>query len=131
MGLLSDEERDALVSYRIDKSASVFQEAIDVADLKHWNLAVNRMYYAVFHMCSAILLSRGFSVRTHSGVIQIMMKEFVKTGILSKDEGALISVLFNMRNSGDYDDLFDWEESQVRPLLLPTKALLSKIKSFI
>jgi len=87
---LSDEERDALVSYRINKSKNVLTEAIDVARLNHWNLTVNRLYYATFHMCSAILLSKGYTARTHSGVIQIMMKEFVKTNVLTKDEGALI-----------------------------------------
>lgn len=128
---LTDEERNALVSYRINKSRSALIEAIDVARLNHWNLAVNRLYYSVFHMCSAILLLKGYSVRTHSGVIQIMMREFVKPGILLKDDGVLISTLFNMRNSGDYDDMFDWDESQVSPLIEPTKALLSKIESLM
>ncbi len=128
---LTDEERDALVSYRINKSKAVFIEAIDVAHLNHWNLAVNRLYYAIFHICSAILLSRGYSARTHSGVIQIMMKEFVKTDILSKKEGVLISTLFNMRNSGDYDDMFDWDEAQVSQLIEPTRELLSKIEGLI
>jgi len=128
---LSEDERDALVSYRINKSKNVLKEAIDVARLNHWNLAVNRLYYAIFHICSAILLFKGYTARTHSGVIQIMMREFVKTDILTKDEGALISTLFNMRNSGDCDDMFDWEETQVSPLIEPTRALLSKIERMI
>lgn len=128
---LTKEEIEALVSYRMKKSTDVFTEALDVAQLNHWNLAVNRLYYAVFHMCSALLLHRGFSARTHSGIIQLMMKEYVKTGILSKNDGVLISSLFNMRNSGDYDDMFDWDESQVKPLIEPTELLLKKIKGLI
>ena len=128
---LTEEERDALVAYRVQKSKEVFKEATDVANLGHWNLAVNRLYYAVFHICSAVLLSKGFTARTHSGVIQIMMKEYVKTNILSKDDGVLISTLFNMRNSGDYDDMFDWEEFQVSPLIEPVSTLLSQIEHLI
>lgn len=128
---LTDEEREALVVYRIGKSKAVLKEAYDVAQLGHWNLAVNRLYYAVFHVCNAVLLSKGHTARTHSGVIQIMMKEFVKTGILSKEDGVLISSLFNMRNTGDYDDLFDWEETQISPLLLPTTNLIAKIENLI
>ncbi len=124
---LTDEERDALISYRMDKSKLVLVEALDVARLNHWNLVVNRLYYSIFHMCSAVLLSKGFMAKTHSGVIQIMMREFVKTGILSKEDGVLISTLFNMRNTGDYDDLFDWDELQVAPLIEPTERLLSKL----
>lgn len=128
---LNDEERDALITYRLDKSRIVLVEAHDVAQLRHWNLTVNRLYYSVFHMSSALLLSRGFNAKTHSGVIQIMMREFVKPGIISRDEGGLISTLFSMRNTGDYDDLFDWSEAQVMPLIEPTEKLLTKIEQLI
>lgn len=60
-----------------------------------------------------------------------MMREFVKTEILTKEDGALISTLFNMRNTGDYDDMFDWNESQVSPLIEPTRHLLAKIETLI
>lgn len=128
---LTDDERKVLVSYRIIKSKDVYIEAVDVARLNHWNLAVNRLYYAIFHICSALLLSKGFSARTHSGVIQLMLKEFVRTEILSKEDGSLISTLFNMRNTGDYDDMFDWDESQVSPLIEPTHTLMAKIERMI
>ena len=127
MGLTQD-ERSALVQYRLNKAQEVFTEATDVADLKHWNLAVNRLYYAVFHACGALLLTKGYTARTHSGIIHIILLEYVKTDILTKDEGSLISTLFNMRNTGDYDDLFDWTELQVAPLIEPVKNLLEKLK---
>lgn len=126
MGLTQD-ERSALVQYRLNKAQEVFTEATDVADLKHWNLAVNRLYYAVFHACSALLLANGHTARTHSGIIHIILLEYVKTDILTKEEGSLISTLFNMRNTGDYDDLFDWNEEQVAPLIEPVKELLEKL----
>lgn len=130
MGLKHDEIKD-LVNYRLSKSKEVLVEALDVANLHHWNLTVNRLYYAVFHACSALLLSRGFSARTHHGVIKIMMMEYVKTEILTKEEGTLITTLFNMRNTGDYDDLYDWKESQVTPLIEPVKSLLEKLETLI
>ena len=130
MGLKHHEIND-LISYRLKKSAEVMVEALDVAALKHWNLAVNRLYYAVFHTCSAFLLSKGYSARTHNGIIKMMMLEFVKPGILTEDEGTLITSLFNMRNTGDYDDLFDWKETQVVPLIEPVKSLLAKLKALI
>lgn len=64
---LTDEERNDLIMYRLAKSEEVFQEALDVASMNHWNLTVNRLYYAVFHLCSAILLKDGHNARTHSG----------------------------------------------------------------
>lgn len=128
---LTDDERNALVYYRVQKAKDILTEAVDVAGLNHWNLTVNRLYYAVFHICSALLLAKGFAARTHIGVILIMMREFVKTEILTKEDGALITTLFNMRNTDDYDDIFDWNESQVSPLIEPTRHLLAKIETLI
>lgn len=34
-----------------------------------------------------------------------------------------------MRQTGDYDDLYDWDESQVRPLIAPVENLLAKINA--
>lgn len=128
---LTDEEKLALVTYRVSKSKEVFKEATDVASLGHWNLAVNRLYYAVFHACSALLLAEGHVAHTHSGIMRIMMLNFVKSERLTKDDGRLISSLFNMRQTGDYDDLFDWDQLNVEPLITPTRALLNKLYSLI
>ena len=53
--------------------------------LGFWNLAGNRLYYAVFHMASALLLDKGFVAKTHSGVIHLIGANFVTTNRLSKE----------------------------------------------
>lgn len=42
MGMTS-EDRQALVRYRMEKSAAVFVEAEDNAKLEHWTLVANRL----------------------------------------------------------------------------------------
>lgn len=128
---LTDEERNDLIMYRLAKSEEVFQEALDVASMNHWNLTVNRLYYAVFHLCSAILLKDGHNARTHSGIIRMMMMHYVKTSLLTIKDGELITSLFNMRQSGDYDDLFDWTRNQIEPMIEPTRALMTKLRNFL
>lgn len=128
---LTDEEKSALVAYRLSKSREVYQEAVDVASLGHWSLAVNRLYYSVFHACSALLMKEGHSAHTHSGVMRIVMLNYVKSNLLTKDDGRLISSLFNMRQTGDYDDLFDWVQEDIEPLMSPTKKLLDKLYSLV
>jgi len=39
--------------------------------------------------------------------------------------------LQNMRHAGDYDDMFDWTEEDVRPLLNRTELLIQKMKSLL
>ena len=128
---LSDKEKAAIIEYRIQKSFSVLIEAEDNARLCHWSLTANRLYYAVFHMASALLTDKGISAKTHTGVIGLIGKEFVQKNLLNTDDAKLISRLQNMRQSGDYDDMFDWSENDVAPLIEPTKQLLDKMHKML
>ena len=106
-------------------------EARDNARLKHWSLVANRLYYAVFHMASALMIQKGFSTKSHAGLIGLLGQEFVVKGLLDKEDSRLASRLLNMRQSGDYDDMFDWEEEDILPLFPKTERLLAKLKALI
>lgn len=128
---LQDNERKALVAYRIEKALNALKEACDVASLGHWNLAVQRLYYSTYYAQTALLLSRGESASTHMGVKAMIGRDFVKTGILTKEDGSLLGRLFIMRQTGDYEDSFDWTQADVKPLLAPTEELVNKIIGLI
>lgn len=129
--MLKDDERKDLVNYRIEKAYKVFAEAKDNARLGHWNLTGNRLYYSVFHMCQALLLNEGEMSRTHSGMIHKMGMLMIRTGRLDKSYGRLISRLYELRQSGDYDDKFDATEDEVMPYFEQVESLLQEIKSLI
>lgn len=42
--------KKSVIAYCIQKSEAVFVEAKDNAELQHWNLVVNRLYYALYHI---------------------------------------------------------------------------------
>ena len=62
---LSEEDIKAVVFYRKEKAYATLREAEDMIAIKHWNLAMQRMYYACFYMASALLVSAGFKSQTH------------------------------------------------------------------
>lgn len=47
---------------------------------------------------------------------------------MTKEEGRLYRQLFSMRTTGDYDDMFDWNQDDVMPLIPQVSALLDKMK---
>ncbi|MBS7199309.1 MAG: HEPN domain-containing protein [Bacteroidales bacterium] len=57
--------------------------------------------------------------------------EFVSKGILTREEGRLLSRLFDMRQTGDYDDFFEWTEEDVEPLFERTVSLIQRLESLI
>ena len=87
--MLTDEERKDLVAYRIEKAWRVLGEARDNAKLGHWNLTGNRLYYSVFHMCQALLLTVKETPRRHAGMIHKMGQYFIMTGRIDSSYGRL------------------------------------------
>lgn len=130
MPLTIENKRDIIV-YRMEKAKLTMEEAKDNANLGHWNLVANRLYYALFYMSAALLLDRGIHFKSHAGAIRAIGLNFVSTGLLSSEDGKLISKLQSMRSSGDYDDLFDWTEEKVAPMFEPVKGLMEKLKTLI
>ena len=130
MALTIDDKR-AIIGYRIQKSETAMVEARDNAMMGHWSLVANRLYYAVFHLASAVIIDKGYSTKTHAGLICLLGQEFVKKGVLLKEHARLASRLLNMRQAGDYDDLFDWTEEDIAPLFPQTEALLDALRKLI
>ena len=130
MGLNLDEKK-AILNYRIQKAEKALVEAKDNANLGHWNLVANRLYYAVFRITSALLIDKGFTAKSHNGIFCILGQEFVRKGLLDREDAKLASRLQNMRQSGDYDDMFDWTKDDVLPLFEKTENLIEKMKGLI
>ena len=128
---LTSDDRRAIIDYRIERSHKTLEEMDYVIQGKFWNLAANRLYYAVFYMCEALLLSNHISASTHTGVNRMIGLHFVNTKKLSKEDAKLLGEVFRMRISGDYDDLYDWTEEQILPFVPDVKSLIAKLETLI
>lgn len=128
---LTDEERKAIIVYRLEKAEDAFVEAKDCASLGHWTLAAGRLYYAAYYASSALLISAGHSAKTHEGTIGMIGQQYIRTGILPNEDGILLARLQNMRHTGDYDDFIDWTKEDVEPYFPKVEAFIEKIKSII
>ena len=128
---LKAEEREAIISYRLEKAAKTLKEVRDIGALGYWTLAANRLYYAAYYASGALLIKHGIDASTHRGVIRMISSSFVKNGILPIEDSKLLGRLYTMRQTGDYEDLFDWEESDVRPLISLVEKYISRITAIV
>jgi len=124
---LSEEERQAIVAYRKQKAIESLQEAKDNFQLNHWSLVANRLYYAVYYVVTALMIKDGLHAKTHAGVQALLSKEYVSSNKITEEERRLFGRLFQMRQTGDYDDCFDYEKEDVEPLIPSTENLINKI----
>jgi len=71
MGLTED-ERKAIIKYRLERSNDALLDVKFAIQNKRWNNAANRLYYACYYAAIALLLNDGYVARTHNGVKNII-----------------------------------------------------------
>ena len=90
---LDPETRKATVLYRIEKAKGTWDDALFCIDKERWNMAANRMYYALFHAVSALLIANSIPANTHRGFLIQMNKYLVVEGTMTKEEARLVRFL--------------------------------------
>ncbi len=128
---LTDEERAILVNLEYEKGKSFLEQAEKIVDLGYWDMVANRLYYAVFHAVSALLIKNGHKVGTHKGVVLLFGQHYIKTGIFSINEGRLYSQLQTMREKADYVCTFQTTQEEILPMLKPARKMIEKIGGIV
>jgi len=129
--MISKEEKDAIVSYRLQRAHETIAEAKGNIEMQYWYAAANRLYYACYYAVLGLLIKNGYSSRTHIGAFGLFGLYFVKTGKISSEQNRLFRNLYDLRQSGDYDDMFEADEESVKPLLEPAEKFIAEIESLI
>ncbi len=102
-------KKEDYIDYRISKSLEIFDDAILLAENDRWNFCVNRLYYASYYLVSALLFKNNIKAETHNGVKTQFFLNYVKTGLLSKENGKLFAHLFDWRQETDYADFIEFD----------------------
>ncbi|MFW6246038.1 MAG: HEPN domain-containing protein [Tangfeifania sp.] len=124
---LSDDEREAIVSFRVQKGKDTLKEAKGIATLDYWNAVANRLYYACYYVTSALLIKNKYASQTHRGVIHLLGLHFIKEGLVTKNAGKFYSKLYELRQTGDYDDLFSLTEEDVKPMIALAESYIDEL----
>jgi len=122
------DERTEYVKYRIETAYKTLEAAKVLANNGFWNSSVNRLYYALFYAVNALLVLNEIPTKSHSATKSQFSMHFIKTGRLDKKYGRLLSQLFDWRQKGDYENIFDYEKEVVEPLFDPVKEMIEKIE---
>jgi len=128
---LSDDERKALINLKIERTYETIQEIPYHIEKGFYRTAANRLYYACFYITSALLLQNKFEAHTHQGIINLFALHFVKTGIVRIEDGQLYRSLFELRQTGDYDEGKIVTREDIITRFEPTKKFIKTIEKLI
>ena len=128
---LNEEERQIMVNLEYERACSCLKQAEGNASMDFWDVVVNRLYYAVFHAVSALLIKDGHNVSTHKGTLVMFGEHYVKTGIFPTDASKLYIKLQTMREKSDYNCVYFTTADEMQPLFEPVREFISKVGSLI
>jgi uncharacterized protein (UPF0332 family) len=114
----------------IDKSGRNIKVAEKLIKDNELEIAVSRLYYAMFYCAEALLLSKNLSFSSHKAVIVNFGKEFVKTGIFDEKFHKVLQNAFEDRQEADYE-FVEFEKSEVEEYLNLAKEFLETAKKYL
>ena len=63
---LNEEGRNTLVQLQLEKAEKNFSQIEQLRQLGYWDNIANRLYYALFHAVSALLINDGHKISAHT-----------------------------------------------------------------
>jgi len=124
-------ERKRIIEYWRKRARECLDDAKLLLENKRLYSAVNRIYYALFYQVSALLLAKGLSFSKHSGVLAAFNREFVKTGKIDKELGKFYNRMFEHRRTGDYGELVEFEEEDVKDWIRKAEEFLDAVEKLM
>jgi len=128
---LTEKEKRDIVNYRLERAKDTMLDVRLSIKNNRWHNAANRLYYACFYAAMALLINDGYETHTHNGVKTLLGLHYVKNGIIDISLSNAYQKMFNLRQTGDYDDLAILTEQDVAPLVAYAETFIDKIISLI
>ncbi len=122
--------KELIIGY-IEKSQKKLEAAEKLFDLGYYEDAVSRVYYAVFHIVQALLLTEVEKAETHKGIVTLFGLLFIKTGRFTKDLGRYLANLKDDRESGDYEILSYIDRETAEKALKEGKEFIEEVLEYL
>jgi len=128
---MKDDEKNELIEHRIARTTDTIEEVSFLIKNKKFLLAVNRIYYGMFYILSALSLRYDFSTSKHQQLIGWFNKGFISTGEIDRKYGRILHNAYNNRSTGDYDDFAEFDEEDVKKSFDEMKDFIRTIRALL
>ncbi len=128
---LSDEERRIIVQLELEKAYRTYDAAQLMIVNEHWESAANRLYYALFHAVTALLIHDGHKVTSHKGSHALFGLHYIKTGKLPRLYSSIYQKLEAIRDEGDYNWAYSVSSDDILEKVTPSKEMIDAIAAMV
>lgn len=120
-----------LAKYRLEQSKENLEEAEALFNIGKYKGANNRAYYSIFHAIKAILALEEIDFKKHSSVIAYFNKNYINTGIFSKELGKKISQSVYFREKSDYVDFYLVTKDETQSQIDTAKEMIKQAEIYL
>lgn len=115
----------------IDKSGRAIKSATREYKAGDYDYACSRAYYAVFYLLEGVLLLDNKRYTSHSAVISVFNKDYVKTGIFPVEISKYIKYLLKRREIGDYSFSIRIDEEDARNSIEMAEKIFKTVSPYL
>jgi uncharacterized protein (UPF0332 family) len=128
----SDQDyRTVFVSHWIDKARNDLESAQGNFQSGRLANAVRDIYFACFHVVSALFMKEGKTFKRHSQVRASFHRDLIKTGSIDVSWGPFYEWVFDHRQQADYQPIVEFEPDEVRTILDKAETFVSEMKKLL
>jgi uncharacterized protein (UPF0332 family) len=128
---LKPEQLEDLLYFRIEQAHETLREAEILLKESALRGAINRAYYAMFYALLALLATKQLGTSKHSGALRLFDREFVKTGLFSRNLSRSLRLAFNQRQTHDYGEMVAVDLQIAEVTLADARTFVAAIESYL
>ena len=128
---LSDEERRIIVGLELEKADLAYNETLWMLEKGSLSGAAGRLYYAIYHAVTALLIHDRHQVSSHKGSHALFGNYYVRTGLLPKSYAALYSQMESIREESEYNCTYVISEDELQQNIAPAKEMIDTIAAMV
>lgn len=126
-----EESVRAYARLRLERAREDLATARDNIGQGYFRAAVNRAYYAVFHMASAALFSQGIQRSKHSGIESAFSQFLVKPGYIEPEFSRFYQQARRQREEADYAEMVNIDQTTAQQTVTNAERFVSRVEQFL
>ena len=128
---MDEKTRKLIIQHNISKSHNAIEDAKFLLERESLHGALNRIYYGIFYIISALAVKQKFKTSKHSQLIGWFNKNYVRNNIVDRKIGKFIHTAFEQRQESDYNPLAEFTTEDVCEDLERMKEVIRTIESLV
>ncbi len=126
-----DEKTRELIKVRLEKAEEDIETAKELLSLKRYRAVVNRAYYALFSITTAVLLTKKLERSKHSGVEAAFNHYFIRNNIIEVEYGKIFDYVRKKREECDYTAKISIDRETAEKIVKDSKKFIRRMKEYL